>query len=64
MKEEEAATAVAPRERCPVLTRVPVGFIAVISVLLIVAAVFTASAMTASGSHRMDSASGVVWANW
>jgi hypothetical protein len=62
--EVQPVAPVATHERCPVLTRIPVGLLAVIGALVVILAIVAASSLTASGSHSKDSATGVVWANW
>jgi len=65
MKTAKPATPTAtPRERCPVLTQVPVGFIALITALIMIAVLGIALGMAAHGFHPMHlAATGIAWAN-
>ena len=54
-----------PRERCPILTQVPVGFLAVIAALMVIAVIVVAAGMTVHGFHTMNvvASSGMSWVN-
>jgi hypothetical protein len=53
-----------PRERCPILTQVPVGFLAVIAALMVIAVIVVAAGMAVHGFHMMNVASsGMSWVN-
>jgi hypothetical protein len=43
-----------PRERCPILTQVPVGFLAVIAALMVIAVIVVAAGMTVHGFHTIE----------
>jgi len=56
-----AAPAAPLRQRCPVLTKVPVGFLAAIVALIVIG---LALGMAARGFHPMHlAATGIAWAN-
>jgi len=65
MKTAKPAAPASPlRERCPVLTQVPVGFIALITALIMIAVMVLALGMAAHGFHPMHlAATGIAWAN-
>jgi hypothetical protein len=64
METAKPAAAATQRGRCPILTQVPVGLIAAITVLFVIAVIGLALAMAVHGSHQMNLASsGIAWAN-
>jgi hypothetical protein len=60
MKTAKAATL---RERCPILTQVPVGLLAAITALIVAAAIVAAIGMAVHGFHPVNLASSMAWTN-
>jgi hypothetical protein len=55
------AKAVKPSERCPVLTNIPIRFLAVLTALIAVVAVAAALSMATHETHPVNQATGIVW---